>query len=460
MASKNPRIETLRQRLLDTPRGICVERARYLTESYKMTEGEPQPIRFAKALRHVLLNMSVTLRDGELIVGCRTSKLKAAPLYPENKSAWIEENLDGFDERDVQRVAISESEKQELRDKILPYWRGKTVEDRMNALMPEDLKAEMNKLVFTMMMEITYGIGHFTMNTSKALERGLEAIIADARDAEIRAGSDSEEAHFFRAAQIACEAAVAFGRRHAEEARRLALRESDPIRRVELEEIAATCERVPAKPARNFREAIQSLYFIQLVAQIESGGNSISAGRIDKILYPFYACDKKNGAVDAQTAQTLVECMFLKLGEIWNVLEETYLPGGEGPEGKTTQNVIVGGMLPDGSDDSNELTRLILEAYADLRTVQPNFGMRINRRTRAITAPWDASNPIRTARPSAPPLRSSSMRRNVSNSRSITASVPFSDFPTVCPAAVCRTIPHTHLFGTHIRNKLTISFGR
>ncbi len=381
MTSIYPRIENIRQRLLDAPHELCVERARYLTQSYKDTEGESQPVRFARALAHVLENISVIIRDDELIVGCRTSKLKGAPLYPENKSDWIEQNLDGFDQRDFQRAMISSEHKKELAEQILPYWRGKTVEDRMNALMPDDLKMEMNKMVFTMMMEITYGIGHFTMNTRQVLERGLDAIIEDARREEARFSDDEAKAGFFTATRITCEAAIAFARRYAEEARRLAKLADDPVRRGELEEIAEVCDQVPAAPARTFHEAVQSLYFIQLVAQLESGGNSISVGRIDKILHPYYMHDLEAGSVDPARAGMLIECMFLKMGEIWNVLEETYLPGGEGPEGKTTQNVIVGGMKPDGSDDTNELTHLVLDAYADLRTVQPNFGVRVNGKT-------------------------------------------------------------------------------
>jgi formate C-acetyltransferase len=376
MASRFPRIEALRQRLLEAPQQICIERARYLTEAYSGSDGEAQPIRFARALAHVLANIPVIIRDDESIVGCRTSKLKGAPLYPENKSAWIEDNIDNFDQRDFQIALISDEDKKELREDILPYWRGKTAEDRMNELMPDELQLEMNKMVFAMMMEITYGIGHFTMNTSQVLERGLQAIAEDTRKAEEEA--EGQQAQFFEASRIACEAAMAFARRHADEARKVAGQTDDTARRLELERIAEACEQVPAGPARNFREAVQSLYFLQLIAQIESGGNSISVGRIDKILRPFYKKDIEAGTIDPEEAQILIECMFLKMGEIWNVLEETYLPGGEGPEGKTTQNVIVGGVDSDGNDDSNELTRIALEAYADLQTVQPNFGIRIN----------------------------------------------------------------------------------
>ncbi len=381
MASVFPRIERLRQKLLAAQHEICIERARYLTEAYRQYEDEPRPLRFAKSMAHVLSNIPVIIREGELIVGCRTSKLKGAPLYPENKSAWIAENLDGFEARDFQVALISGEDKEELRSEILPYWEGKTAEDRMNELMPADLQIEMNKMVFTMMMQITYGIGHFTMNTTSVLSRGLRAIADDARKAEAEAGAGDPKGRFFIASRIVCEAAMDFARRYADEARKMAKEADDPDRKLELERTAHVCEQVPAGPARNFHEAVQSLYFIQLIAQIESGGNSISVGRIDKILNPFYERDIAAGAIEPEHAQTLIELMFLKMGEIWNVLEETYLPGGEGPEGKTTQNVIVGGMRPDGADDSNALTSLALEAHADLRAVQPNFGIRVNRNT-------------------------------------------------------------------------------
>jgi pyruvate formate-lyase/glycerol dehydratase family glycyl radical enzyme len=380
MPCRDARIENMRLRLLDAPHEICIERARLLTQSFRMTENQPNVLRFARAIRHVLSNMSVTIKEGELIVGCRTSKLKAAPLFPENKSSWIEENLDGFNQRDFQQVDISEEDKEELRTDILPFWRGRTVEDRMNELMPDHLKIEMNKMVFTMMMQITYGIGHFTVDSSKVLSEGLEAITKDAAERESRAES-ADKRNFFAACRIACEGAITFAQRYAGEATRMAENTSDPERRRELNEIADICRHVPAKPARSFQEAVQSLYFIHLIAQIESGGNSISLGRLDKILYPYYQRDRRLGKITPEEAQLLIESMFLKMGEIWNVLEETYLPGGEGPEGKTTQNVVVGGLRADGTDDTNELTWLILEAYADLRTVQPNFGIRINPNT-------------------------------------------------------------------------------
>ena len=137
----------------------------------------------------------------------------------------------------------------------------------------------------------------------------------------------------------------------------------------------ACASRVPEYPAESLHEAVQSVYFIHLVAQIESGGNSISLGRIDQILFPYYRKDVEAGRAAPDKARELVAMLFIKTNEIWNVLEEAFIPGGEGTEGKTTQNVTVGGVGTDGADATNDMSYIALDAYADVRTVQPNFGV-------------------------------------------------------------------------------------
>ncbi|HPJ39354.1 MAG TPA: pyruvate formate lyase family protein, partial [Spirochaetota bacterium] len=131
-------------------------------------------------------------------------------------------------------------------------------------------------------------------------------------------------------------------------------------------------------PAETFHEAVQSMYFVHLVSQIESGGNSISLGRIDQVLYPYYKNDRDAGKIKPEQARELLALMFIKTNEIWNVLEEAFIPGGEGTQGKTTQNVTVGGIGTDGKDATNELSYIGLDAYGDVRTVQPNFGVRLS----------------------------------------------------------------------------------
>jgi len=272
------RVERLRARILEAPQEVCVERARYLTQSMARNWDHDPLTRMSEALAHILENIRVTIREDEIIVGCRTSKLKGAPLFPENKARWIEGDTAGFSDRVLQRALIRAEEQEEILREILPFWRGRTVEERLEA-------------------------------------------------------------------------------------------------------VARACRRVPEHPARDLHEAVQCVYFIHLVAQIESGGNSISLGRIDQVLRPYYERDRAAGTTTPEKARELLSLLFLKTNEIWNVLEEAVIPGGEGAEGKTTQNVTVGGLGPDGEDATWELSRIGLEAYADLRTVQPNFGVRIHRKT-------------------------------------------------------------------------------
>ncbi len=375
------RVGKLRDRIVNAHQEVCVERARYFTQSMRKNWDKAPLTRMSLSLEHVLKNISVVIREEELIVGCRTSKLKGAPLFPENKIRWIGIDVDVFDKREVQRALITEDEKKELIADIIPFWEGKTAEDRFEALMPESVFNDIDNFIFTIMLEITYGIGHFTMNQPKVLSMGLSGIIHKAK-AELETLSADEKTGekglFYQAVIRSLNAAISFANRHADLAEHMAKQTTDTGRRRELETIAAVCRHVPEHPARTFHEAVQSFYFIHLIAQIESGGNSISLGRIDRILYPYYKKDIENNTITPQQARELVSLLFIKTNEIWNVLEEAYIPGGEGTEGKTTQNVVVGGIDEEGNDATTELSYLILDAYADIRTVQPNFGVRLS----------------------------------------------------------------------------------
>ncbi|MBC2717034.1 MAG: formate C-acetyltransferase/glycerol dehydratase family glycyl radical enzyme [Desulfobacteraceae bacterium] len=378
------RVGRLREKIINAPQEICVERARYLTQSMKQHWGKDPLTRISLATENILNNISMTIRDDELIVGCRTSKLKGAPLYPENKIRWIEINVESFDKREVQRALITEDEKKELITDIIPFWQGKTAEDRFEELMPEEVFNDIDKFIFTIMLEITYGIGHFTMNHPKVLSMGLSGIIHEAESKLVTLSAEDRKGAkglFYQTVIRSLNAAVSFANRYADLAEQMAKKTSDPDRRQELKTIADICRRVPAHPVRTFHEAVQSFYFIHLIAQIESGGNSVSLGRIDRILYPYYKKDIENGTITPQQARELVSLLFLKTNEIWNILEEAYIPGGEGTEGKTTQNVVVGGIDEEGNDATTELSYLILDAYADIRTVQPNFGVRLSKKS-------------------------------------------------------------------------------
>ncbi|RPH50157.1 MAG: formate C-acetyltransferase/glycerol dehydratase family glycyl radical enzyme [Desulfobacteraceae bacterium] len=378
------RVGKLRGKIINAPQEVCVERARYLTQSMRKHWKKDPLTRMSLALEHILENISITIREDELIVGCRTCKLKGAPLFPENKVRWIGIDVDNFDKREVQRALITEKEKIELVEDIIPFWEGKTVENRFEELMPEDVAENIDKYIFTIMLEISYGIGHFTMNHSKVLSLGLAGIIRESQDEYDRLSSDDkngEKGRFYEAVIRSLNASIRFANRYADLAIRMAAGENGKERRKELEKIASVCRQVPENPAATFHEAVQSLYFIHLIAQIESGGNSVSLGRIDRILYPYYKKDLDSGKITPNEARELVSLLFLKTNEIWNVLEEAYIPGGEGTEGKTTQNVVVGGVDEMGTDATNELSYIGLDAYADIRTVQPNFGVRLSNKS-------------------------------------------------------------------------------
>ena len=338
----------------------------------------------SKALEHILENITITIREGEVVVGCRTSKLKGAPLFPENRARWLEEDVGNFDARILQRALITPEEKRELRGDILPFWRGKTVEERFEDLLPPDVAEDMDKYIFTIMLEITYGIGHFTMDHPTLLRLGMGKIAEEAErllrelPAQEREG---EKGKFYQAMVRSLRAAIRFARRHADLARRMAEEEQKPSRAEELREVARVCGRVPEHPAETFHEALQSVYFAHLIAQIESGGNSISLGRIDQYLLPYYRRDLEAGRITPERARELLSLLYLKTCEIWNVLEEAFIPGGEGAEGKTTQNLTIGGVGTNGEDATNELSYVALDAFADVRTVQPNVSLRLGSRT-------------------------------------------------------------------------------
>jgi formate C-acetyltransferase len=218
------------------------------------------------------------------------------------------------------------------------------------------------------------------MNHERVLARGLRGVIDDAEQKLASLSPEeknSEKGFFYEAVIRSCWAVIFFAKRYSELALKMAVSEPDPERAAELREIARVCRRVPEYPAETFHEAVQSLYFIHLVSQIESGGNSISLGRIDSILGPYYQKDVEARRGTREKARELVAMLFIKTNEIWNVLEEAFIPGGEGTEGKTTQNVTVGGVGLDGRDATNEMSYIALDAFADVRTVQPNFGVRI-----------------------------------------------------------------------------------
>jgi pyruvate formate-lyase/glycerol dehydratase family glycyl radical enzyme len=377
------RTKVLKETLLATTPKICPERARLYTESWKQTEGEPSVIRRAKALKNVLEGMSIFIRPGELIVGNHASEVRAAPLFPEFAVQFILDELDGkphrFDDRPGDRFIVSEETEKELRG-IAEWWQGKTVTDYKYNLYTGEVKTaayEVGAIDLTPYGE-GGGSGHFIPGYPKVLNRGFIAIIAEAEEKlgglKMWEPGSLDRRDFLKATIITMKAAINFANRFAKLARAMAHEEVDIKRKSELVKIAENCEWVPANPARAFWEAMQSLWFLHLIVQIESNGHSMSYGRFDQYMYPFYRKDIEEGRLTPREAVELIECLWIKTAEInklrsWaatRVLMGYIL----------FQNLTLGGQRQDGRSAINDLSWLALEATANLKIAQPSVSAR------------------------------------------------------------------------------------
>jgi len=368
------RVDRLRERFLRGQREVCVERARYLTESCRQTEGQPAVLRQARALEHILGQISVRIEPDELLVGNVTGKPLGAGIYPEGVGARILGELPNLAQRDCNTFAIAPDDGRELVESILPYWRGKTIEERARELWSPEVTASFEKVAPFIFTEIG-GIGHMLVNHQRVLERGLLAIIEEAGRKRQEAG-DKAQRDFYEAAQIAGRAVISWANRYADEAERLA-NGATGSRRDELLAIAEACRRVPAQPAQTFQEALQSVLFMHYAVQIESWESAISLGRIDQFLYPVYRAEMEAGQLSREGVLELLACFYIKLSHSIPLFDADVTLAFSGLT--NFANTVIGGLDGEGNDATNDLSYLMLEAMNRVRTPQPNFGVRLHK---------------------------------------------------------------------------------
>jgi pyruvate formate-lyase/glycerol dehydratase family glycyl radical enzyme len=369
------RVARLRERFLRGQREVCAERARYLTESYRRTEGQPAVLRQARALELILGHITVRIEPDELLVGNVTGKVLGAGIYPEGIAGRILGELPNLAQRDCNAFTITPEEERELVTSILPYWRGGTIEDRARDLWSPAVTASFEKVAPFILTEIG-GIGHMLINHQRVLEQGLLAVIEEARTRKEKA-RDEAQRDFYEAAEIAGQAVVSWANRYADEAARLA-GTATGSRCDELLAIAEACRRVPAHPARTFQEALQSVLFMHYAAQIESWESAISIGRMDRFLYPIYKADAESARLSRDHALELLACFYVKLSHSIPLFDADVTLAFSGLT--NFANTVIGGMDSEGKDTANELSYLMLEAMKRVRTPQPNFGVRLHAR--------------------------------------------------------------------------------
>jgi len=375
------RTERLRLRFAAATREVCIERARLFTESFQHSEGKLQVLRQAEAFAHVMNHLPVHIYPDELIVGNITSKFLGAGVYPEGAAGRVVGELDTIGSRATNPFNLNDADKGELREHIFPYWKGRTLESRARQLWPPEVVRAFERIGIFILTEVA-GIGHILLNHSDVLRRGLNVIAAEAEKqaTKFRKQGNKHAASFCQAAKTSCDAVMTFAGRHAVLARQLAAEEQNAERKQELRDIADRCSKVPAQPATTFAEALQAIYFTHISAQIEAGYESaFSLGRIDQFLLPYYEKDKRAGHVTPESAQELLECLYIKLSHVIPLFDSDVSLAFSGLT--TFANAVVGGVDAQGKDATNELSLIVIRAMNHMRTPNPTLGARIHRDT-------------------------------------------------------------------------------
>ena len=375
---KSPRIQKLVDALYEHMPVIESARAKLITASYKETEGEPIITRRAKAFAHILHNIPIIIRDNELIVGSSTIAPRGCQTFPEFSYEWLEAELDTVATRTADPFEIAEETKAELKEAD-KYWKGKTTSELATSYMaPEAIKA-IEHNIFTPGNYFYNGVGHVTVKYWEVLETGFEGIMEKAQKeldgCSVGDGNYARKSHFLEAVILSCKAVIDYAGRYAKLAQEMAAQTSDPVRKQELFVIAENCSRVPAKGAQNFYEACQSFWFVQQLLQMESSGHSISPGRFDQYMYPYYKKDMEAGTITREFAQELMDCIWVKLNDLNKCRDAASAEGFAGYS--LFQNLIAGGQNKEGEDVTNDLSVMCIQASMHVHLPAPSLSVRV-----------------------------------------------------------------------------------
>ena len=378
--SLTDRMKAFREEVLDEKPYIDAQRAVLATQVYRENQNQPRVMVRALMLQKILENMSIYIEDKTLIVGNQATKNKNAPIFPEYTMEFVLNELDLFEKRDGDVFYITEETKQQLRD-IAPFWENNNLRARGEALLPEEVSVFMETGVFGMEGKLNAGDAHLAVNYEKILAFGLKGYEERVKDLKAKldlTDPDSIDKNiFYKAVLIVIEAVHQFAQRYSKLAQELADKEKDSKRKAELLEISRICAKVPYESATSFYEAVQSVWFIQLILQIESNGHSLSYGRFDQYMYPYYIKDIQEKVITKDEALELLTCLWIKTLTINKVRSQAHTLSSAGSP--MYQNVTIGGQTPDKKDAVNELSFVVLQSVAQTRLTQPNLTVRYHK---------------------------------------------------------------------------------
>ncbi|USD62057.1 formate C-acetyltransferase [Vibrio sp. SCSIO 43140] len=364
------RITRLKSALFEAQREISLERALLYTESHQQTEGEHTLIRRAKATAHVMDNVAISIRDDELIAGNRTVKSRAGIVSPEMDPYWIEKELDIFESRPQDKFFISEDDKAVYKETLLPYWSERSMKDFINGQIPDNVKEAVAEKVFSV-NQTDKGQGHIIIDFDRLLEKGLGAL-TDEMSTLATVNADNE---FYQSVLILLEASTRHIRRYEALANQMAAECECPVRAAELTRIASISANIATQKPQGFYEACQLFWYMNIILQHESNASSLSLGRFDQYMMPFYQASIEQGESPA-FLQELLESLWVKTNDIVLLRSSSSAKFFAGfPTGYT---ILLGGLTENGRSAVNTLSSLCLDAYQSVQLPQPNLGVRVN----------------------------------------------------------------------------------
>ena len=364
----------LRSKTLSAKRYLSVEQARIITKAYQENNDTSIILKRSFSLARALSEIKIVIDPQELIVGNRTSDIRAGVVFPEAGLQWISKEMDTLPVRLQDPFNVRNKDAAYFINHIEPYWRGKTLEDEVNSSYGKEIKA-IEKVV--KINQKDHAQGHICPDVGKWLKYGPAGLLQITSDKLDNAANDKID--FYKSVCITLKAACKFMNRYSLLATKMADSQSNIKYRNELGEIAATCRKISEKPPSTFREAIQSVWFLFVILQMESNASSFSPGRMDQYLYPFFIKDIRSGIIDLNDAIKLLDALFIKFNQIVymrNAHSAKYFAGF--PIGF---NITIGGQLQNGEDAANELSFLMLKAQDHIRMPQPNLTARIHEKT-------------------------------------------------------------------------------
>ncbi|MGT2807222.1 formate C-acetyltransferase/glycerol dehydratase family glycyl radical enzyme [Streptococcus iniae] len=374
--SLTERMNRYRESVLNKKPYIDAERALLVTETYQKHLDKPANLKRAYMLQNILEKMTIYIEDDSLIAGNQASSNKDAPIFPEYTLDFVLKELDLFEKRDGDVFYITEETKEELRS-IAPFWENNTLRARAGVLLPKEVAVYMETGFFGMEGKMNSGDAHLAVNYQKLLKEGLIGFEKRARAAkaalDLTVPENIDKYHFYDSVFIVIAAVKTYAERYAKLARQMA-ETASADRQKELLEMARICDKVPYHPAETFAEAVQSVWFIQCVLQIESNGHSLSYGRFDQYMYPYAQADIEAGRESQESIIERLTNLWIKTLTINKVRSQSHTFSSAGSP--LYQNVTIAGQTIDKKDAVNPMSYWVLTSVAQTKLPQPNLTVR------------------------------------------------------------------------------------